>query len=192
MFLAQSGLFTAHSSTEYFHQVDASGSSFPSSLSLSAKPGLHMSILVLNGPMYLSQACAVSLGTVPKLRVQPGRVPEGSIVMETVGRVARGACCDLLYHHVHGSASAMSTTKGLQDHWSSLIDTDAIVSPGIALPEDRQLTNEGFGKHLFFVSFPPHWKGAFSLLCFEKLRHILGNRSTPMDSWKCRNLHLRV
>lgn len=85
MVLAQSGLFTDHSSTEYFHQVDGSADSFPSALSPATKPGLCRSILGLNGPMHLSQAGAVSTGIVPKFRVQPGRVPEGSIVMETVG-----------------------------------------------------------------------------------------------------------
>lgn len=84
MFLAQSGLFTAHSSTEYFHQVDGVGSSTPApSLCLSAKPGLHMSILVLSGSWVSLRPVLSPTGIVPKLRDQPRKAPEGSIVMET-------------------------------------------------------------------------------------------------------------
>lgn len=88
--------------------------------------------------------------------------------METVGCVARS--CGL---GVHDSApgGCFGNVKGLQDHRPSLDDTNDIVSVGIGLHKYRRLFNEGSGKHLVFI---PHWKGAFSLRCLEKLRYSLG------------------
>lgn len=89
--------------------------------------------------MGLSQACAVSAGIALKLTDQPGRAPEGSVVMETDLCAVHRACCGLM-HREHGSAPGgclSNVNKGLQDHWPSLQDTSAMLFVGIALPKQR-------------------------------------------------------